>query len=93
MLVRTKTYYLSNNDVPKPNAGLVKDDTKTLKDLKVMKNSKMMLVGTTMSDLVAVTTKPSTSDIAASTSSVQKREPLCKQKVLAATLSIIYYVW
>jgi len=61
--------------------GLVKDDTKTLKELKVVKNSKMMCVGTTMSDLVAVTTKPSSSEIVANTSSVTKKEPLSKQKI------------
>eukprot|EP00116_Pleurobrachia_bachei_P009126 sb/3469388/ len=62
--------------------GLVKDETKTLKDLKLAKNSKMMLVGTTMSDIVAVNTKPSTSEINAGTSSAAtKREPLCKQKM------------
>lgn len=62
--------------------GLVKDDTKTLKELKVVKNSKMMLVGTTMSDLVAVTTKPTTAEIAAHTSSVStKKESLSKQKI------------
>jgi len=64
--------------------GLVKDDTKQLKDLKLGKNSKMMLVGTTMSDLVAVTTKPSVSEIAATTGGavVNKKEPISKQKVL-----------
>ena len=62
-------------------SGLVKDDAKTLKELKVVKNSKMMLVGTTMSDLVAVTTKPTTAEIAAHTSSVSKKEALSKQKV------------
>ena len=41
----------------------------------------MMLVGTTMSDLVAVTTKPSSAEIAAHTSSVTKKEALSKQKV------------
>lgn len=61
--------------------GLVKDEGKTLKELKVVKNSKMMLVGTTMSDLVAVTTKPSSAEIATSTTSTVKKEPLCKQKV------------
>jgi len=61
--------------------GLVKDDTKTLKELKVVKNSKMMLVGTTMSDLVAVTTKPTTAEIASHTSAVSKKESLSKQKI------------
>ena len=60
---------------------MVKDEGKTLKELKVVKNSKMMLVGTTMSDLVAVTTKPSTAEIAASSNTTVTKEPLCKQKV------------
>jgi hypothetical protein len=65
----------------------VKDDTKTLKELKVVKNSKMMLVGTTMSDLVAVTTKPSSAEIAANTSTVSKKEALSKQKVCSHRVS------
>lgn len=61
--------------------GLVKDETKTLKELKVTKNSKMMLVGTTMTDLVAVNTKPAASEIASlSGTAIPKREPLSKQK-------------
>jgi len=71
-------------------SGLVKDDTKTLKELKVVKNSKMMCVGTTMSDLVAVTTKPSSSEIVANTSSVTKKEPLSKQKVCLIFMLIIF---
>lgn len=61
--------------------GLLKDESKTLAEIKVTKNCKMMLVGTTMTDLVAVTTKPTTSEIAQATGPAVTKEKLCKQKV------------
>jgi len=62
--------------------GLLKDEGKTLAEIKVTKNCKMMLVGTTMTDLVAVTTKPTTSEIAqVAGPAVVTKEKLCKQKV------------
>ena len=39
--------------------GLVKDDTKTLSDLKVTNHAKMMVIGSTVKDIMTVNIPPS----------------------------------
>jgi hypothetical protein len=45
--------------VVQSSTGLVKDDTKTLSDLKVTNNAKMMVIGSTVKDIMAVNIPPS----------------------------------
>lgn len=62
--------------------GLCKDD-RTMKDLKVSKGTKIMLVGSTLDDVLSVSTTPKAADLkdsSGSAVSAAKKEPLSKQK-------------
>lgn len=62
--------------------GLCKDD-RTMKDLKVAKGTKIMLVGSTLDDILAVSTTPNAQELketSASGGTENKKEPLSKQK-------------
>lgn len=62
--------------------GLCKDD-RTMKDLKVSKGAKIMLVGSTLDDILSVSTTPKPQELKETTSSgavAAKKEPLSKQK-------------
>jgi len=62
--------------------GLCKDD-KTMKDLKVTKGTKIMLVGSTLDDVISVSTTPSAKELkdgATGSITQNKKEPLSKQK-------------
>lgn len=62
--------------------GLCKDD-RTMKDLKVTKGTKIMLVGSTLDDVLSVSTTPKAQDLkdsSGTTEGAAKKEPLSKQK-------------
>jgi len=61
--------------------GLCKDD-RTMKDLKVTKGTKIMLVGSTLDDVLAVSATPNAQELKESSASsgAAKKEPLSKQK-------------
>jgi len=61
--------------------GLCKDD-RTMKDLKVSKGAKIMLVGSTLDDVLSVSTTPKAQELKETSSSggTEKKEPLSKQK-------------
>jgi len=62
--------------------GLCKDD-RTMKDLKVTKGTKIMMVGSKLDDVLAVNTTPNAQELKESSSSGAggaKKEPLSKQK-------------
>lgn len=62
--------------------GLVKDDQKTLKELNVTNHAKMMVIGSTVKDIMAVTLPPSAKTLKEeSSSSDSTKEPLSKQKM------------
>ena len=62
-------------------AGLAKDES-TLQELKVTKGAKIMVVGSTLTDVLAVNTPASTSfKDDDSPEAAASKEPLCKQKV------------
>lgn len=62
--------------------GLVKDDQKTLKELNVTNHAKMMVIGSTVKDIMTVTLPPSAKSLKEDTSdSASTKEPLCKQKM------------
>lgn len=59
--------------------GLAKDD-RTLKDLGVTKGAKIMVVGSKLDDVLAVST-PSQLDLTEEKPAVATKEPFCKQKM------------
>lgn len=59
--------------------GLAKDD-RTLKDLGVTKGAKIMVVGSKLDDVLAVST-PSQVDLTEEKATVATKEPFCKQKM------------
>ncbi|KAG1669288.1 Ubiquitin domain-containing protein UBFD1 [Nymphon striatum] len=59
--------------------GLAKDD-KTLKDLGVIKGAKLMVVGSTLTDILAVSTTPTIEKLKEEVSTAPSKELLCKQK-------------
>lgn len=62
-------------------SGLAKDES-TLKDLKVTKGAKIMVVGSTLNDVLSVS-KPSPQELQeAAKASAATKEPLSQQKVL-----------
>ncbi|CAB3980708.1 Ubiquitin domain-containing UBFD1 [Paramuricea clavata] len=62
--------------------GLVKDDTKTLSDLKVTNHSKMMVIGSTVKDIMAVNIPPSAKALKEeTTATASTKEPWSKQKM------------
>ncbi|XP_048575418.1 ubiquitin domain-containing protein UBFD1 isoform X2 [Nematostella vectensis] len=61
--------------------GLLKDGTKTLRDVKITKGTKMMVVGSTINDVLKVT-PPSPSQLKEEkTTASAAKEPFCKQKM------------
>lgn len=64
--------------------GLAKDES-TLKDLKVTKGAKIMVVGSTLNDVLSVS-KPSPQELQETAkATVAAKEPLSQQKVLVYT--------
>ncbi|XP_070580422.1 ubiquitin domain-containing protein UBFD1-like [Ptychodera flava] len=59
--------------------GLMKDD-KTLRELKVTKGAKMMVVGSTLNDVIAVNTPSTEAGKEEQSESAPTKEPLSKQK-------------
>ncbi|GFY05331.1 ubiquitin domain-containing protein UBFD1 [Trichonephila clavipes] len=59
--------------------GLCKDD-KTLREVSITKGAKVMVVGSTLSDIIAVNT-PSEQDLKEEKAAAATKEPLCKQKM------------
>jgi len=61
--------------------GLVKDDTKTLEEIKLTSGAKVMVVGSTIKDIEKVKT-PTTQELRAEAKAeaAASKEPLCKQK-------------
>lgn len=66
--------------------GLAKDD-RTLKDLGVTKGAKIMVVGSKLDDVLAVST-PSLLDLSEVKAAVSTKEPFCKQKIHRKVLDI-----
>lgn len=61
--------------------GLVKDGSKTLRELNVTNGVKMMVVGSTINDVMKVTPPPPGALKEEKTASGSTKEPLCKQKM------------
>ncbi|XP_067044932.1 ubiquitin domain-containing protein UBFD1-like [Acropora muricata] len=61
--------------------GLVKDGSKTLRELNVTNGVKMMVVGSTMNDVMKVTPPPPGALKEEKTTLASSKEPLCKQKM------------
>ncbi|KAM7433824.1 Ubiquitin domain-containing protein ubfd1 [Porites harrisoni] len=61
--------------------GLVKDGSKTLRELNVTNGVKMMVVGSTMNDVMKVTPPPPGALKEEKIASASSKEPLCKQKM------------
>lgn len=62
--------------------GLVKDDQKTLSELHVTNHAKMMVIGSTVKDIMTVTLPPSAGALKEdSSSAVSTKEPWSKQKM------------
>ncbi|KAH3871926.1 ubiquitin domain-containing protein UBFD1-like [Dreissena polymorpha] len=59
--------------------GMAKDDV-TLQDLKVVKGSKLMVVGSTMNDVLQVTNTPTTKELQEEDKATTSKEPLSQQK-------------
>lgn len=59
--------------------GLAKDD-RTLRDLGVTKGAKIMVVGSKLHDVLAVST-PSQLDLSEEKATASTKEPFCKQKM------------
>jgi len=60
--------------------GLAKDDS-TLRDLKVTKSAKIMVVGSTMNDVLQVTNTPTQKELQEEEKAAASKEPLSEQKV------------
>ena len=62
--------------------GLVKDDTKTLSDLKVTNHAKMMVIGSTVKDIMTVNIPPSDKTLKEeSKAAASTKEPWSRQKM------------
>ncbi|KAJ7382596.1 Ubiquitin domain-containing protein ubfd1 [Desmophyllum pertusum] len=61
--------------------GLVKDGSKTLRELHVTNGVKMMVVGSTINDVMKVTPPPPGALKEEKTTSAASKDPLCKQKM------------
>ncbi|XP_052819377.1 ubiquitin domain-containing protein UBFD1-like isoform X1 [Mya arenaria] len=59
--------------------GLAKDEN-TLRELKVTKTAKIMVVGSTMNDVLQVTNTPSQKELQEEEKAATSKEPLCQQK-------------
>lgn len=70
--------------------GLAKDES-TLRDLKVTKAAKIMVVGSTMNDVLQVTNTPSQKELQEEEKAASSKEPLSQQKVDA--LHIYWQCW
>ncbi|XP_033117825.1 ubiquitin domain-containing protein UBFD1-like [Anneissia japonica] len=60
--------------------GLVKDD-QTLREAKVTNGAKMMMIGSTLKDVLTVNTTPSASAVASKVDTAPSKEPLSRQKL------------
>ncbi|XP_028406585.1 ubiquitin domain-containing protein UBFD1-like [Dendronephthya gigantea] len=62
--------------------GLVKDDSKTLNDIKLINNAKMMVIGSTVKDIMAVNIPPSAKALKEETAAAaSSKEPWSQQKM------------
>lgn len=68
--------------------GLAKDDS-TLRDLKVTKAAKLMVVGSTMNDVLQVTNTPTQKELQEEEKAATSKEPLSQQKVISFVLCIL----
>ncbi|GIY96240.1 hypothetical protein CEXT_279791 [Caerostris extrusa] len=59
--------------------GLCKDE-KTLREVSITRNAKVMVVGSTLNDILAVNT-PSEQDLKEEKAAAATKNPFCKQKV------------
>jgi hypothetical protein len=70
--------------------GAVKDDCKTLGELRVTSGAKMMVVGSTVTEVMEVATSvPGTDAKQKDESTGVAREPLCKQRVCSFSVCCI----
>ena len=72
-------FYSSQNIVILNVLGLLKDN-QSLKEAKIVKGTKVMLIGASIADIEAARKKVKVED-SAKTSTTIKKEPLCEQKM------------